>query len=194
MQYNIDEDHILVIIYNILCALNYMHSADVVHRDIKPANILINDSCNIRICDFGMSRTLSVHDQQLQNKIKRAATSSSLASTDLEGSPDPSHKSRKSHSSSNLNFQPTLTSRIGTRFYRSPEVILCISSYSFSADIWSLGCVLGELMLNFIEKRDTRDIEEHHQQQKPDAEVKHNFSNIYISENTPETCFASKNL
>lgn len=50
-----------------------------------------------------------------------------------------------------------LTSRIGTRFYRAPEVILCDPDYSFGVDIWAVGCVLGELLLNFIETEDESD-------------------------------------
>jgi len=46
------------ILYNFLCSLNFMHSANVVHRDIKPANILLDHHCNVQICDFGLSRTL----------------------------------------------------------------------------------------------------------------------------------------
>jgi len=52
-----NEDHVLIITYNILCAINYIHSAGIMHRDIKPANILIDDNCQIKICDFGFSRT-----------------------------------------------------------------------------------------------------------------------------------------
>ena len=36
------EGHVITILYNILCALNIMHSSNVVHRDLKPANILID--------------------------------------------------------------------------------------------------------------------------------------------------------
>ena len=36
------EDHLIMILYNTLCALKYLHSANVMHRDIKPSNILIN--------------------------------------------------------------------------------------------------------------------------------------------------------
>lgn len=34
----------------------YIHSANVIHRDIKTRNLLINADCNIKICDFGLSR------------------------------------------------------------------------------------------------------------------------------------------
>ena len=41
-----------------LCAAQYIHDRNIVHRDLKPANILINSDCNVKICDFGLSRTL----------------------------------------------------------------------------------------------------------------------------------------
>jgi mitogen-activated protein kinase 1/3 len=52
-----DQSHILTILYNSLCALNFVHTANIMHRDIKPANILIDSNCQIKICDFGLSRT-----------------------------------------------------------------------------------------------------------------------------------------
>ena len=56
---NLDEDHIKYVLYNLLCGLNYIHSANVMHRDIKPANILVDSECRIKICDFGLARTRS---------------------------------------------------------------------------------------------------------------------------------------
>ena len=49
----LDEMHIKIILYNLLCAINYVHSAKIMHRDIKPANLLIDESCRVTICDFG---------------------------------------------------------------------------------------------------------------------------------------------
>lgn len=53
-----DSEHAKIIVYNLLCAVNYLHSANVIHRDLKPGNILLTDQCSVKICDFGLARTL----------------------------------------------------------------------------------------------------------------------------------------
>lgn len=53
---NLTEDHYQYFLYQILKALKFIHSAGVLHRDLKPSNILINEDCELRICDFGMAR------------------------------------------------------------------------------------------------------------------------------------------
>jgi len=50
------ENHVLVIIYNLICAVSFMHSAGIMHRDLKPANVLINSDSQVKICDFGIAR------------------------------------------------------------------------------------------------------------------------------------------
>ena len=52
-QNTLKEQHVLIIAYNLLCSIKFLHSANVMHRDIKPANLLINNNCQITLCDFG---------------------------------------------------------------------------------------------------------------------------------------------
>jgi len=40
-----------------------------------------------------------------------------------------------------------LTALVSTRYYRAPEVMLSLGDYSYGIDIWSAGCVFGELLL-----------------------------------------------
>lgn len=52
-------EHIQYFIFQILGALKYMHSANVLHRDLKPSNLLLNSNCELKICDLGLARGLS---------------------------------------------------------------------------------------------------------------------------------------
>jgi len=45
-------------IYQTLRALKSIHSADIVHRDLKPANLLLNANCDLKVCDFGLARSV----------------------------------------------------------------------------------------------------------------------------------------
>jgi len=38
------------------------------------------------------------------------------------------------------------TEYVGTRWYRAPEIVLTSMEYTAAVDIWSVGCILGELM------------------------------------------------
>lgn len=42
--------------------------------------------------------------------------------------------------------RPPYTEYIATRWYRAPECLLTMGHYSFEMDIWSLGCVMYELL------------------------------------------------
>jgi serine/threonine-protein kinase len=52
----IPQDRALEIVEGILQALEYSHKEGIVHRDIKPGNIMITDSGDIKVMDFGIAR------------------------------------------------------------------------------------------------------------------------------------------
>lgn len=51
--------HIQFIVHQMLKALKYVHSGGLVHRDLKPSNVLIDSSCRIKLCDFGLVRSIA---------------------------------------------------------------------------------------------------------------------------------------
>ena len=68
----------------------------------------MNAECHMKICDFGLAR--------------------SVDNTDTKS-------------------QPILTDYVATRWYRAPEILLGSNNYTKSADMWSMGCILAELIL-----------------------------------------------
>ncbi len=47
------------VVYQLAKGLQYLHVRGVIHRDLKPSNVLIGAGCHVRICDFGLSRTIN---------------------------------------------------------------------------------------------------------------------------------------
>lgn len=105
---NILEDvHKRYTLYQAVKALKFMHSGDLLHRDMKPSNLLLNSDCHVKICDFGLARSITEKDDEKQH---------------------------------------VLTDYVATRWYRAPEILLGSTSYTKGVDMWSIGCILGELL------------------------------------------------
>jgi serine/threonine protein kinase len=60
----LSDAHFQSFIYQTLCGLKYIHSADVLHRDLKPGNLLVNADCELKICDFGLARGFNQSQKQ----------------------------------------------------------------------------------------------------------------------------------
>jgi len=108
------------LLYQLMCGVQYMSSAGVIHRDLKPSNLLIDlRSCQLRICDFGLARAIPRRRVgSFQGKMKR----------DTLGLHDP------------------MTEYVVTRCYRAPELLLGNAHYGPGIDIWSVGCIMAEML------------------------------------------------
>jgi mitogen-activated protein kinase 1/3 len=120
------SDHIKYILYNLLCAMNFLASANIVHRDLKPANILMNRNCQIKICDFGLARTLpesiqgqgSGNTKRIRDCIKnpKSFDDTKIKET-IRSKLDRSKEQRQKK-------QRCLSSHVCSRWFRAPEIIL----------------------------------------------------------------------
>lgn len=72
------------------------------HRDLKPSNVLITAKGELKLCDFGLSRT--------------------------------------------FNGPGNYSTRVITLWYRPPELLLGARHYDQRVDVWSTGCIFGELL------------------------------------------------
>ena len=121
------------------------------HRDFKSANILINANCSAKICDFGLARTIpetcsdlnggnTLHirekfQRHYHNKYISKEKEQELISKELLSSRHNRDQKKR-----------CLSMKIGTRWYRAPEISLLEKHYDQASDMWSFGCILFELM------------------------------------------------
>ena len=49
-----------------------------------------------------------------------------------------------------LSEDAELTQYVVTRWYRAPEVMLAEGTYTKAVDIWSIGCIFAEILVNFL--------------------------------------------
>lgn len=107
----LSDAHFQSFLYQTLCGLKYIHSANVLHRDLKPGNLLVNADCELKICDFGLAR--GFQPGAVQTDQGQAGF---------------------------------MTEYVATRWYRAPEIMLSFANYTSSIDMWSVGCILAELL------------------------------------------------
>jgi len=95
---------------NILSTEPYaLHSADVIHHDLKPSNLLLNANCDLKVCDFGLARSVKTAEP----------------------------------SGTETGF---MTEYVVTQWYRAPEIMLTFKQYTKAIDLWSVGCILAEML------------------------------------------------
>jgi len=137
-----NEEHVMCIFYNILCAMNFLETANILHRDLKPSNILIGDDCRIKICDFGFARTMPKAACTDSNDSRNLSSIETIQ--DLSSFEEHSKSETDTTSDRKKGRKREMSPHVFTRWYRPPEVILGQQTYDSTADIWSIGCTLAE--------------------------------------------------
>ncbi|KAJ3691637.1 hypothetical protein LUZ61_020801 [Rhynchospora tenuis] len=97
------QSEVKCLMLQLLEGVNYLHHNWVLHRDLKTSNLLLDNSGNLKLCDFGLARQY--------------------------GSP----------------LKP-YTPLVVTLWYRAPELLLGAKEYSTAIDLWSVGCIMAELL------------------------------------------------
>ncbi|MFH2065146.1 MAG: serine/threonine-protein kinase [Pseudomonadota bacterium] len=54
---------VMEILYNVCYALEYIHNMGYVHLDVKPENIMLTQTGDVKLMDFGISRLLQDHPE-----------------------------------------------------------------------------------------------------------------------------------
>ena len=138
----LSEDHVRYFLYQLLCGVQFLHSANVVHRDLKPSNILVNRECDLRIADFGLARSLDEPSDLMPGVYGESGSVDSSSSSSSSNSISGGEGAR----APGLEPNALMTQYVVTRWYRAPELLLLYDKYSHAVDLWSVGCILAELL------------------------------------------------
>ncbi|CAN4100289.1 unnamed protein product [Withania somnifera] len=129
----LDEEVVRVYIAEVVLALEYLHSLHVVHRDLKPDNLLIAHDGHIKLTDFGLSKVGLINTTDLSGP----AVSGTSMMEDDESLPSASEHQQERRKK---------RSAVGTPDYLAPEILLG-TGHGFTADWWSVGIILFELIV-----------------------------------------------
>jgi len=110
--------------------------------------VLINEDCSVKICDFGLARSIEgiegAHykkEEDIEDAIEKPEPK-----PDAKRAGNPKLVKQAGGLVKTKNMKRELTGHVVTRWYRAPELILLEKDYTAAIDVWSCGCIFAELM------------------------------------------------
>ncbi|CAL4890849.1 unnamed protein product [Urochloa decumbens] len=130
----LDEDMARTYIAELVLALEYLHSMNVIHRDLKPDNLLIGRDGHIKLTDFGLS------------KVGLINSTDDLSGPDVSSVLVGDHQPADAEQRAQQRQQRQKQTAVGTPDYLAPEILLGMA-HGPTADWWSVGIILFELLV-----------------------------------------------
>ena len=149
------EAQVKHLMLQLLRALAALHSVWVMHRDLKTPNVLVDDKGILRLCDFGLARRVCCGLEldaigDASHTIKPCMDSIDKQKFFTEDEWDAATARRavlcRAATRKSNETQTTHTPNVISGHYRPPEVLLGCREYGRSVDLWSAGCIFGELL------------------------------------------------
>jgi mitogen-activated protein kinase 1/3 len=162
--------HVRFLLFQLVAGVAFLHSRGVLHRDLKPSNLLVNTHCDLKICDFGLAlvrpprpaegdqcnQAATVRLEPPRTAAGAAAGAAAAAAGARGGGGGAGGRAASaaargggaagSAGGTALVRNRSMTMHVVTRWYRAPEVILEWPDYGAAIDMWSVGCIVGELL------------------------------------------------
>lgn len=132
--------HIQAISKQLIRSVTYFHELNLIHTDLKPENILLHE------------------DSYVRKPLRSSTIINSFLNLSSNTQPRKKQKCPKNMRVLNnpliqvIDFGSAIfddeyhSSIVSTRHYRAPEIVLGVG-WSFPCDMWSIGCILVELVI-----------------------------------------------
>jgi serine/threonine protein kinase len=130
----------LDLITQVLRAVGHAHSHLVIHRDLKPNNVLVTESGEVKLLDFGISKLLNQNEPRFNGKTTHAV--GSIEEAALPETTDPAANERTDASDLTRAHGHAMTPR-----YASPEQLFS-EPITTASDIYSCGVLLYAVLTN----------------------------------------------
>ncbi|KAJ5070339.1 cell cycle protein kinase dbf2-related [Anaeramoeba ignava] len=138
----LDEKVAVFYFAEMIVCLEEIHNFGLIHRDIKPENYLIDKDGHLKLTDFGLSADDHLYSTKLDDLIQKnlEETKSHIYTI--------SPRKRNHQALRKWHQKRRQKSFVGSPGYVAPEIILQ-KQYGKEVDLWSLGCILYEMLAGF---------------------------------------------